>query len=142
MSAETSALRTRVVQSHAMVAALACGEEARYNVFVAKFQKQLIAEGQSLREFFSRAYGKSATAKLNEFVTSMANRESGLSAIDRNAYCQRAAQLFEGLGAIRPDGLGELVGSMPYADNHGFDICVRRTAAVPTAAETASNPIR
>jgi hypothetical protein len=127
-----------------MVAALACGEEARYNVFVAKFQKQLIAEGKSLREFFSRAYGKNATNKLNEFVTAMANRESNQSIHDRNAYCLRAAELFDGLGSIRPEGLGELVGSMPYADNHGFAVCVRRTAAVPAtpATETAAKPVR
>jgi hypothetical protein len=127
-----------------MVAALACGEQARYNVFVAKFQKQLINEGKSLREFFSRAYGKNATSKLNEFVTSMANRESNLSIHDRNAYCLRAGELFDGLGSIRPEGLGELVRAMPYADNHGFDACVRRTAAVPAApaTETATKPSR
>jgi hypothetical protein len=137
---EAGALRTRVIQSQAMVAALACGEESRYNVFVVKFQKQLVAEGNTLRQFFSRAYGKNATAKLNEFVTAMANRESSLSVADRATYCLRAAELFDGLTAIRPENLADLVGAWPSSDGHGYDVCVRRAQTTAATVPTAPTP--
>ena len=132
-TSEAGALRTRVIQSQAMVAALACGEQSRYNVFVDKFQKQLVAEGTTLRQFFARAYGQNATAKLNEFVTAMANRESSLSVADRATYCLRAAELFEGLTAIGPEKLPDLVGSWPSSESHGYDVCVQRAASTAPA---------
>ena len=135
LSSEAMALRTRVIQSQALVAALSCGEQARYNSFVVKYQRELVASGGALRQFFQRAYGQSGMVKLNHFVTDMANRESSRSMVDREAYCSDAAALFDELAAAKPGNLIEVVAAQPNANDHGFPVCIQRasTGVVATA---------
>ena len=137
LSSEAAALRARVVQSQALVAALSCGEQARYNSFVAKYQRELVASGRALHQFFQRAYGQSGAAKLNRFVTEMANRESSRSMVDRAAYCSDAAALFDELAAARPDSLIEVVASQPNANDNGFPVCIQRASTGVAAADPA-----
>lgn len=126
---EASALQARVVQSQAMVAALACGEGGRYNDFVVKFRTELVAHGTVLRQFFDRTYGKSGSARLNSFVTELANRESSRSVADRGHYCTEAASLFDSLRDIHPEGFADLAKALPNAGGHGYDVCVQRAAS-------------
>lgn len=145
LSSEASALRTRVIQSQALVAALSCGEQARYNSFVAKYQRELVANGGALHQFFQRAYGKSGVGKLNHFVTEMANRESSRSMMDRAAYCADAATLFDELAAARPGSLIEIVASQPNANDHGFPVCIQRASSGGTGVTgvaTTAVPVR
>ncbi len=72
-AAEKTAFDTRVLQSELMVAALSCGENARYNSFVQKFESELVANGNALRGYFARNYGKSGEDVLDRFITRIAN---------------------------------------------------------------------
>lgn len=126
---DASALQVRVVQSQAMVAALACGEGSRYNDFVVKFRTELVSHGTVLRQFFDKTYGKSGSVRLNSFVTELANRESSRSVADRSHYCTEAASLFDSLRDIHPENFGDLANALPNTIAHGYDVCVQRAAS-------------
>jgi hypothetical protein len=128
---EADALDTRVIQNHAMVAALSCGERGRYNTFVRTFQSDLATQGTVLRQYFHRAYGSQGKVRLDSFVTSLANRESRRSLSDRAAYCSEASSLFDGLSTLTPGYLAEFASSRPVSQDHGFAACEQRALNEP-----------
>ncbi len=125
---EQAALRARVVQSQLMVAALSCGARPRYNAFVRKFERELVMQGKSLRSFFQRTYGDSATKRLNSFVTSQANKASERSLDVGGAFCSETAGLFDELQGLRPVQFTEFVARQRFAASHGIESCPTQSA--------------
>ncbi|KAF0118655.1 MAG: hypothetical protein FD149_561 [Rhodospirillaceae bacterium] len=123
-AAEQSVLETRVVQSELMVAALLCGERARYNAFVKRFESELVNRGDVLRSLFRRTYGQGASARLNRFVTDLANAASHRS-LTAPRFCAEAVTLFEALEQTPPSRLSDMAASRPSAGTHGFAGCAR-----------------
>lgn len=94
---EKHALDTRALQSHFMVAALACGEQKKYNSFVKKFQTELVESGKYLKDYFRRNYsGNESENKMNQFITALANETSKRS-LEKNSarFCAEAIELFK-----------------------------------------------
>jgi hypothetical protein len=120
---EEAALRARVVQSQLMVAALSCSQRSGYNAFVRKFERQLVRQGQALRFFFKRTYGKSAKDRLNRFVTSLANEASERSLGMGTQFCAEAAKLFVELKEISPREFQAFVARQQFAGAHGIEAC-------------------
>lgn len=123
---ERAALDARVLQSHAMVAALSCRQEPRYNAFAQKFRSELVDHGAALRAFFHRAYGTGARGHLDSFVTGLANRVSAKSLADQLAFCAAAARLFDDLDRIRPEQFTPFAAGQPFAGLHGVAVCTDR----------------
>ena len=94
---EETALKTSVLRTELMVAALSCGSQAHYNAFVTKFQGELIAQGRLMRSFFQRQYGRAGDENLNRVLTKLANEESQRSAAGRAKFCADAALMFDQL---------------------------------------------
>lgn len=117
------ALNARVLQTELMVAALACGEQKRYNAFVTTFRRELAAQGGSLRRLFSRAYGSAGTREMNAFVTRLANDASIRSAAAGGRYCVGAAALMAEAMAAKPDDFERLTRSSRLSGRHGFPRC-------------------
>ena len=65
---EVYALRTQV-----LVGAQSCRMTDRFNVFASKFTRELTAEGRELRAYYQKTYGKGGDARLDDFVTQLAN---------------------------------------------------------------------
>jgi hypothetical protein len=65
---EVYALRTEV-----LVGAQSCRMTDRFNVFASKFTRELTAEGRELRAYYQKTYGKGGDARLDDFVTQLAN---------------------------------------------------------------------
>jgi hypothetical protein len=122
--AEKAALDARMLQSELMVAALTCGENARYNAFVQKFQPQLISYGKSLRDYFARAYGKGGESEMDAFVTRAANGATmHRTQYSMPQYCASAVTLFESVLAVDGNGLRDFAGQTPYARESGVESC-------------------
>lgn len=128
-SAERAALDTRMLQSHAMVAALSCQQQSRYNAFALKFRSELVDHGTALRAFFRRAYGAAGKVQLDSFVTGLANRVSAESLANQLAFCAAAARLFDDLDRIQPKQLTRFVTDQPFAGDHGIAECAQRASA-------------
>lgn len=120
---EEVALNARVLQTELMVAALACGEERRYNAFVTTFRRELAAQGSSLRRLFARSYGHAASREMNAFVTRLANDASIRSAASGRRYCTAAGALLAEALATNPRDFERLTRSGALPARHGFSRC-------------------
>jgi hypothetical protein len=126
---EATALNTRVLQSELMVAALTCGENARYGAFVKKFEPILVANGNALRHYFKRAYGGAGETRMNRMVTQLANAASMRSMGQGKAvYCASRASLFSEVLALGAHDLPAYVSRLSYAGDHGVRPCTQQAA--------------
>jgi hypothetical protein len=116
-------LNARVLQTELMVAALACGEQQRYNAFVTTFRGEIAAQSSSLRRLFGRAYGSAGTRELNAFVTRLANDAAGRSAAAAGRYCALTGALMAEALATRPGDFERLTRSPGISGRHGFPRC-------------------
>lgn len=95
---EAEALRVRALQSKLMVAALACGESARYDAFIDRFGETLSVEGRVMVEYFARRHGgKRINRVVDDYVTTQANQHSLDSMANRSEFCSDASQTMDGL---------------------------------------------
>ncbi|MGB8273988.1 MAG: hypothetical protein WCF16_01820 [Alphaproteobacteria bacterium] len=126
---EKIALDTRTLQSELIVAALSCNEKARYGAFVKKFEQVLVANGDSLRQYFRRAYGAAGETHMNRLVTVLANGASARSMGQNNSvYCANEAALFTQVLALSPQELPVFVARLTFADDHGITPCTQQAS--------------
>lgn len=113
---DQTAVRTKTLQTELMVAALRCDGNKRYNAFVHKFERDLVAQGSRLKTYFKQAYGAKSERRLNRFVTFLANSASLRSLDMGNGYCASAHALFDEV--LDRDSGGLAV----YAASHRVDV--------------------
>jgi hypothetical protein len=94
-SAADISIEVRRLQTNLMVAALSCGARNDYNDFVIAYRPSLQKYGKEIRTEFRRRYGKAGNAKLNQFVTRLANEASARSNADRENFCAEATASFQ-----------------------------------------------
>ena len=93
--ANDSAVQTRKLQTELMVSALYCGQQARYNAFVRKFEAELVVSGQKLKALFVSQHGtRQGVPKLDTYLTRLANEESQRRLTLGTRYCEDAKALF------------------------------------------------
>lgn len=98
-AAEHKATMVRQLQTELMVAALKCaGHPAdlsgRYNAFIRKFGKEIGANADVLRGYFSRAYGSGHARKMDSFVTSLAN-DAVMRTLGETGFCDNMTPVFD-----------------------------------------------
>jgi len=99
---DRSAFHFRQLQVELMVAALSCGRtdlQASYNAFVSKFSHTLKTNGQTLKSYFAKAFGKRGTQEMDSFLTQLSNELSLVSMRDRE-FCERSGALFQSVMAV------------------------------------------
>ncbi|MGZ9035323.1 MAG: hypothetical protein ACXW25_13085, partial [Rhodospirillales bacterium] len=116
-------LNARVLQTELMVAALACGEQQRYNAFVNTFKSELTQRGRLLRAYFKRVHGPSGENRMNAFVTKLANDASQRTANGPDAYCTASAKLFNEVLASSPRDLSRIAARPEISGRHGHARC-------------------
>jgi len=90
-----TAVHTRKLQTELMVSALYCGQQARYNAFVHRFEGELVSSGQQLKALFVSRHGAArAVPMLDAFLTRLANQESQRRLTLGSRYCHDARDLF------------------------------------------------
>jgi hypothetical protein len=120
---DEATLNARVLQTELMVAALACGEQERYNDFVKTFKSELSQRGRLLRAYFKRVHGPSGESRMNAFVTRLANDASQRTAHGQDAYCAGAAKLFNEVLAVSPRELTRIAARPEISGRHGVARC-------------------
>lgn len=121
---EKAALDVRVLQSELMVAALTCGENARYNAFVEKFHPQLVGFGQALKSYFARAFGTSGEYQMDHFVTRLANdATTRRTQFSMPQYCSNSVNLFNAVLGVDSGALGDYVTQTAFAGGSGIESC-------------------
>lgn len=135
-TSEAAALRTRMLQTELMVAALSCNQKDEYNAFVVQYRPELKQNGTTLQSYFRRSYGRRGTDELNRFTTKLANEASKRSLGDVRSFCADAAQTFSALKSLPTVRFATFVAERPTADSHGMEVCggkaVVREAALTT----------
>jgi hypothetical protein len=114
-ASEHDAALVRQLQTELMVAALKCaGHSAdlsgRYNTFVRKFGKEIGANGDTLRGYFSRAYGSGhARSKMDAYITSLAN-DAVMKTINEPGFCDNMTPVFDKVLTLDGKDLGTYAG--------------------------------
>ncbi|MBI4697211.1 MAG: hypothetical protein HY749_24665 [Gammaproteobacteria bacterium] len=126
---ELRALNARVLQTRLVVTALACGAQPRYNAVVTALRPALRRQGAALRAYFRRAYGQGAEARLDGFVTRLANEQSLASSANRAAYCAAGAAAFTALEAAHAAELERRLDDSSLAAAHRIAACPPPVAA-------------
>lgn len=118
-----SALRSRVLQSDLMVAALSCGLRTEYNDFVRRFSNPLALKGRILKAMFRENLGPGYHKLLDRFVTRLANQSSIRSLRNRDVFCADASRIIEVGTSMSPDDYSILVDVYGYGHLHGIPAC-------------------
>ncbi|MGC2857212.1 hypothetical protein ACM64Y_17215 [Novispirillum sp. DQ9] len=138
-AAETEALRVRSLQNKLMVAALACGQDERYDAFIGRFESSLVERGRLMTAYFARRHGgKRVKRVMDDYVTTQANQHSLDSMTDRTGFCREAQETFEVLlSGGEADLLAKAIG-IPDERVESPLACIRQanSAPAPTAGKT------
>jgi hypothetical protein len=122
---KVDAFHVRELQTHLMVAALACDAAIEYNAFIRRYTPALTQHGTELRRYFSATFGPDGGWHLNRFVTDLANRVSQISATQPAEFCSQTVALF---GTASPETLAHLLPAAARTvsvDGPGCKVAVR-----------------
>jgi hypothetical protein len=137
-ASDAAALRTRMLQTELMVAALSCNQKSDYNSFVVHYRPQLKENGTALKRYFDRSYGRHSSQELNSFTTRLANEASKRSLSDIGKFCSDAKAAFTTLETMPTVQFATFVADRPTADAHGMDVCGTPSAVVKEASLSES----
>ena len=98
--ADMSAFGIAGLKSQLMVTALTCGRQDRYNDFVHRFQKDLMAQEHALHAYFARVFGGRGQQQHDDYITSLANAQSQSGIRQGSLFCQQNVGMFEEVMAL------------------------------------------
>ena len=98
--ADISAFGIAGLKSQLMVVALTCSQQDRYNDFIHRFQKDLMAQERGLHAYFARAFGRRAQQEHDDYITSLANAQSQSGIRQGTLFCQRNISIFDEVLAL------------------------------------------
>ena len=129
---EKTAFDVRALQSQLMVAALACGEQDKYNAFVTRHQGELGSAYRAMAASYRRAGGQKA---LDSYITTLANAQSQDGIRQGSHFCQNALPMFDAAMAAAANGtaLQQVALLNNLSNPHGFDDCAVRNASAAAA---------
>ncbi|GAC1338205.1 MAG: hypothetical protein NVSMB18_04240 [Acetobacteraceae bacterium] len=99
--ADNSAFDVTGLKTQLMVTALTCHADDRYNAFVVKFRPDLVQQEKSLNGYFSRAYGRAAGKRHDDFITQVANDKSRAGLRDGTLFCDHNLVAFDEVMALK-----------------------------------------
>lgn len=118
-----SALRTRVLQTDLMVAALNCGMQSDYNLFIKRFSAPLVVKGRALKALFRDSFGPGYKRSLDRFVTRLANEASMRSLRNPDSFCSDATVIMGTAKSLHPNDFPTLVKGYGFGHLHGVPAC-------------------
>lgn len=124
---ELTALNSRALQSHLMVAALACGKSDSYNKFMKKFSKFNNANHRDLQNYFVKNYRNDSKKRLNNFITTIANQSSRHSLnVESEEFCKNAGLLFDKLMKGQDNDIIKTASQKQFSSIHGISLCKKK----------------
>ena len=88
MGTEKTAFDVRTLQSQLMIAALTCGQQDEYNVFVQRHQRELMDSYDQVAIHFDRVYGPVGEQRRDEYIAELANAQSLQGVRQGAAFCR------------------------------------------------------
>ena len=88
------------LKSTLMVAALSCGMAKNYDLFMTRFQPQVLNAQHLMDDYFIRAGGLAGVQMEDGFVTQLANSESDAAAEQGSGFCGQAGEQFAQVAAL------------------------------------------
>ena len=136
------AVAAKKLQTDLMVAALYCNEKQRYNEFVRRFEPQIAAQGNTLKQLFRETHGNAGTTALNTAVTRMANEASERTMADPTGFCVEHGRIFDDVLVVKPQEFTAYVTSVkeqPAMANRGIAaVAAPAVVAAPVAAASTA----
>jgi hypothetical protein len=98
--AEADAFSVAGLKSQLMVTALTCDVRDRYNDFVTRFQRDLMAKERALVGYFGRTFGSRGQQQHDDYITNLANTQSEAGVQQGTQFCQKNVSLFDAVLAL------------------------------------------
>jgi hypothetical protein len=122
---EQTVMHVRRLKTQLEVAALSCRHPrmtSNYNTFVTKFDRNLKANGQALKSYFTSRFGARGVTEMDAFLTKLAN-EISLVSLRRSDFCERSDGLFDTVLALPTNDIESFADrylSQPVVARDGF----------------------
>ena len=99
--ADRAAFDMEGLKSELMVTALSCNAQDKYNAFVSRYRGDLGTEEKALTAYFSRSYGRGSQKAHDDYVTNLANVQSGDGLKAGTLFCARNVAMFDEVQALK-----------------------------------------
>lgn len=99
--AERAAFDVEGLKSQLMVTAITCQQQTRYNAFIARYKRDLVADERAIDAYFHRSYGRSAQRQRDEYITLLANAQSDEGIKLGTLFCQKSIGMFDEVMALK-----------------------------------------
>ena len=99
--ADRAAFDMEGLKSELMVTALSCNVQERYNAFITRYRADLGVQERQLATYFSREYGRSGQKAHDDYVTNLANVQSGDGLKAGTLFCARNVAMFDEVQALK-----------------------------------------
>ena len=97
---EKQAVAVSALMSQLQVISILCHTEDKYNTLVPRLRPALAINIKALNGFFSRAYGKSAEKRRDDYITELANMQSQLGLKSGDQFCALNAGVLDEVMAL------------------------------------------
>jgi hypothetical protein len=132
--ADKTALDIAGLKSQLMVTALACEARDKYNSFVTRFQRDLMAQEHALVAYFNRVSGRHGQQDHDGYITSLANAQSEVGIHQGTAFCQHSVGLFDEVLALPQNAdLGGFAASKQLTQPIDVVVCQTPATTIRTA---------
>ena len=141
--ADVTALDVIGLKTNLMVTALTCNADSRYNAVVTKYRPELVNQDKALTGYFSRAHGRQARTRQDDYVTQLANSQSQAGIKQGSLFCNRNLPTFDEVMALRSGAeLADYAAAKSVSQPINVSNCgnTPERAAVTTAFTRRSKP--
>ena len=136
--ADVTALDVAGLKTKLMVTALTCNADTRYNDFVTKYRPELVNQDKVLSSYFSRAHGRQARTRQDDYVTQLANSQSQAGIKQGSLFCNRNLPTFDEVMALRSAAeLTDYAAAKSVAQPISVSSCGNTPERAVTTASTA-----
>ena len=97
---EKQAVSVSALMSELQVISILCHTEDKYNALIPRLRPVLATNIKNLNGFFSRAYGKSAEKRRDDYITELANMQSQLGLKSGDQFCALNAGMLDEVMAL------------------------------------------
>ena len=137
--ADRAAFDMEGLKSELMVTALSCNAQERYNAFITRYRSDLGVQEKALTAYFTRAYGRGGQKAHDDYITQLANVQSGDGLKAGTLFCARNVAMFDEVQALKggseiPDYVAgkDITQPEDLASCTGTEPAIRRASARET----------
>ncbi|MGI4939756.1 MAG: hypothetical protein ACRYHQ_04180 [Janthinobacterium lividum] len=138
--ADRAAFDMEGLKSELMVTALSCNAQERYNTFISRYRSDLGTQEKALTAYFTRSYGRAGQKAHDDYVTQLANVQSGDGLKAGTLFCARNVAMFDEVAALKSGSeIPDYVAGKDITQPVAFSNC---TAAEPATRHGAAHEAR